>query len=125
MFEDLMGLQLLMRAMQESEKDNFASPHEAGTALKAFLTTERPTLEVNDFVERNDYGRAYYKVPGQNQAAIVTEILTGDKIGPSGEDVMLCVAVGKDRFVFTKVDSRYYRKAAAQNGDNVFTFRKK
>lgn len=125
MFEDLMMMNALMQAFKESEKDNFASPFEACNALKSFVEQDKQVLEKGDYIERNEFGRAHYKYPGQNQAAMVVEKLEGDKCGANGEDLLICVAVAKERFIFTKVDSRYYKKSNTEAGSNVFTFRKK
>jgi hypothetical protein len=123
---DILMMRMLMDAGEKGGADGFESKIHATDALKAFLGKPQHEFKEGDYIERNEYGRNVYKVPGKDQAAVVTKILDGGALDEqhAPADLQICVAVAKDQFVFMTVDSRYFKKANS-DASNVAQFRRK
>lgn len=118
-------LVMLLRAAlekKEMEERAFDSASAAEEALRVFMETPAPDIKPGDAVERNEMGRNRYKLPGPNQTARCVRKI--EPTGDSADDMVICVALGRDIFEYFAVDSRFYRVAGSAAG-NVFKFKKK
>lgn len=91
----------------------FKSKAEALEELEKFLAL-KSDLKVGDIVERNEYGLNRYKLPNGNQVAKIIEILNPPIRDQDGEmfDMLMVVALEKEKTVIISCNSAYYKKSA-------------
>lgn len=130
--EDILKEILLKQISGKAGKEeDFGSEKEARDELESFLKPVTPgsELKVGDYVVRNEFGKKRYNYPKKGTVAKVIQIYPekfkqGVAMDALGEDLVLCMAVKKGRFIYYNVDSTYYKKAT-DVAQNIYHFKKK
>lgn len=121
MIEDLLKMAMMS---QMKEEDQFESRVEACEELNKFINMPKPEIKVGEFVERTEMGMKRYQIPSGNMAAICTKLMPEAEVDPSCGDIndmVITIALAKNRFVTYMVDSRFYRVAGSKKS-NVTQF---